>query len=143
MGLIAALLIGAIFGSGIAVAGMINPAKVMNFFDIIGAWDPSLGFVMGGALAVTLIGYRLVLRRPAPFWGGQFHLPEPQGIDRSLVLGSALFGMGWGIAGFCPGGALPALGLFRPEALVFVLTMLAGIVMARIWRGRITARSKT
>ncbi|NPD14202.1 YeeE/YedE family protein [Xinfangfangia sp. D13-10-4-6] len=131
MPLLAALLIGMIFGSGIVLAGMANPAKVLNFFDIAGSWDPSLAFVMGGALAVTLIGYRFVLRRLRPAFDQGFHLPARAAIDRRLVGGSALLGIGWGIAGFCPGGAIPALGLLRPEPLLFVATLLAGMLAAR------------
>lgn len=135
MGLIAALLAGVIFGLGIVLAGMANPAKILNFFDVAGTWDPSLAFVMGGALAVTFLGYRLVLRRPAPMCDSQFHLPKAREIDRPLVLGSMLFGIGWGIAGFCPGGAIPALGMGQPKALIFVVTMLLGILLARTLRG--------
>ena len=132
MVVISALLIGLVFGAGIALSGMANPAKVLNFFDLAGNWDPSLAFVMGGALAVTLAGYRLVLKRPAPLLGGRFHLPTRRDIDPGLVLGSAVFGVGWGIAGFCPGGAIPALGLMRLEPVVFVAAMVAGILLARM-----------
>ncbi len=143
MPVLSALLIGLIFGAGIAVSGMINPAKVLNFFDLAGSWDPSLAFVMGGALAVTFIGYRMVLKRSAPLCGDRFHLPARRDIDAALVGGSALFGIGWGIAGFCPGGAIPALGLLRPEPVVFVAAMLAGIALARLLRGRGAGRSAT
>ena len=102
MRLLSAFAIGLIFGLGIAVSGMINPAKVLNFFDLAGTWDPSLAFVMGGALAVAIPGYRLVLRKPAPAFDNSFQLPDTRVIDRRLVLGSATFGVGWGIAGFCP-----------------------------------------
>lgn len=130
-----ALLAGLVFGAGIAVSGMINPAKIMNFFDLFGTWDPSLAFVMGGALLVTAIGYRLVFKRGAPLLDTRFHVPSGRRIDSPLLAGSAVFGIGWGITGFCPGGALPALGLFEPDALVFVLSMLAGIALARTLRG--------
>ena len=131
MPLLAAGLIGMIFGSGILLAGIANPAKVLNFFDIAGSWDPSLAFVMAGALAVTFLGYRFVLRRPRPVFDVKFHLPTRRDIDPALVGGSALFGVGWGIAGFCPGGALPALGTLRPEALAFVASMILGLFIAR------------
>ncbi|EXL08552.1 hypothetical protein BG46_03340 [Brucella anthropi] len=134
MPIVIALVIGALFGSGIAISGMANPAKVLNFFDVAGAWDPSLAFVMGGALAVAFVGYRLVLKRPAPLCDVKFHLPTRRDIDAELVGGSALFGIGWGIAGFCPGGSVPALGLGEPDALVFVVSMLAGIMIARSLR---------
>lgn len=132
--IVSALVIGLIFGAGIAVSGMANPAKVLNFFDFAGNWDPSLAFVMGGALAVTALGYAFVLRRPAPLFDMRFHLPARRDIDRPLVAGSAVFGIGWGITGFCPGGSLPALGLGHGEALVFVASMVAGIALARAAR---------
>ena len=128
---LAALIAGLIFGTGIAVSGMINPAKVLNFFDIAGTWDPSLVFVMGAALLVAVIGYRLVLKRPRPVFDIMFHLPTRRDLDPALIGGSAIFGIGWGIAGFCPGGALPALGLFQPDAVIFVGAMIAGIAIAR------------
>lgn len=131
MPILAALIAGLIFGAGIAVSGMINPAKVLNFFDIAGTWDASLIFVMGGALLVTMIGYRLVLRRAQPLFDKMFHLPTRRDLDPALIGGSAVFGIGWGIAGFCPGGALPALGLFQPDAAIFVGAMIAGIALAR------------
>ncbi len=132
MRIIAAYLSGLIFGLGIAVSGMINPAKVLNFFDVAGTWDPSLILVMGGALLVTFIGYRLVFRRSHPIFGSRFHLPGRDDIDRRLIGGSALFGIGWGIAGFCPGASLPALGSGRSEVFIFVASLTAGILIARL-----------
>ena len=129
-------LAGLIFGAGIVIGGMANPAKVLNFFDLAGRWDPSLAFVMGGALAVTGVGYHFVLRRPAPLAESAFHLPVRRDIDRSLVAGSAVFGIGWGLAGFCPGGAIPALGLGRIEAAAFVAALVAGLAVGRLLRGR-------
>ncbi len=131
MRLISALLTGLVFGTGIVIAGMANPAKVLNFFDVAGTWDPSLAFVMGGALTVTAIGYRLVLRRPGPLFAARFRMPTRTDIDGRLIGGSALFGVGWGIAGFCPGGALPALGTGRLDVVLFVLAVIVGIVIAR------------
>lgn len=125
-------LIGALFGIGIVVSGMGNPAKVVNFFDVMGDWDPSLMFVMGGALAVTLPGYRLVFGRGRPLFGREFLVPLGRQIDGRLVGGAAVFGVGWGIAGFCPGGALPVLGAFEPSVWVFTGALVAGIVTARI-----------
>ncbi|WP_338607229.1 YeeE/YedE family protein [Pelagibacterium nitratireducens] len=133
-------LIGLIFGSGIAVSGMANPAKVLNFFDFAGSWDPSLALVMGGALAVTAIGYFFVLKRPAPVFDKTFHLPTSREIDLPLVAGSAIFGIGWGITGFCPGGSIPALGLGEPDAFIFVAAMIGGIVLARSARQFLTNR---
>ena len=109
MRLIFAYAIGLVFGVGISFSGMANPAKVLNFFDVAGTWDPSLMFVMGGALVVTFIGYRLVLRQPQPLLDGVFQIPARKDIDVNLIGGAAIFGIGWGISGFCPGGALPAL----------------------------------
>jgi uncharacterized membrane protein YedE/YeeE len=125
-------LIGAIFGLGIAISGMANPAKVLNFFDVAGTWDPSLIFVMGGALITTAIGYRLVFgARKTPVFDREFHLPINKTIDARLVGGSAAFGVGWGIAGFCPGGAIPALGFGGVSVIAFVGAMVIGIVLAR------------
>ena len=126
-----ALVSGLVFGCGILLSGMANPAKILNFFDVSGTWDPSLAFVMAGALAVTFIGYRLVWRGAGPLAGEKFVLPAARQIDRRLILGSAVFGIGWGISGFCPGGAIPGLGLGRWEVFVFVAAMLAGLVLAR------------
>ena len=131
MRLLTAFLIGLVFGTGIAVSGMINPAKVLNFFDIAGSWDPSLAFVMGGALITTFAGYRLILRRPSPVLAPVFQLPAARRIDARLIGGAAVFGIGWGIAGFCPGGALPALGTGAWQAFVFVAALIAGIQLAR------------
>ncbi len=140
---ITAALIGLIFGTGIALSGMINPAKVLNFFDLAGTWDPSLAFVMGGALTVTAIGYKLVLKRDLPLLGDKFHLPTARDIDLPLVGGSAAFGIGWGISGFCPGGAIPAIGLGETPALIFVGAMFAGIAGARALRMNLAARRVT
>ncbi|MCB1385397.1 MAG: YeeE/YedE family protein [Nitratireductor sp.] len=130
---VSAFLIGAVFGLGIALAGMANPAKVLNFFDLAGSWDPSLVFVMGGALVTTAIGYRIVFgARQKPVLEAAFNVPASRVIDRYLVGGSALFGIGWGIAGFCPGGAIPALGLGYGETFQFVGAMIAGILAARL-----------
>lgn len=135
MRLVYIFLIGALFGMGIVVSGMGNPAKVVNFFDVTGTWDASLMFVMGGALLVTAVGYRFVLGRKAPLFGPDFHLPLARQIDGRLLAGSATFGVGWGIAGFCPGGALPVLGAFEPSVWVFTGAMIAGIFAARLLPG--------
>ncbi len=135
MRIFTALLIGMVFGVGIAIAGMINPAKIFNFFDVAGTWDPLLAFVMGGALIVTAIGYRLVWTGHAPIFDATFHLPTRKDLDPPLIGGAALFGVGWGIAGFCPGGAIPAMGLGESQAFVFVAAMLAGIWGMRALRG--------
>ena len=132
MKLVFAWITGLVFGSGIAISGMIDPAKVLNFFDIAGSWDPSLAFVMGGAVVVAFIGYRLVLRRRAPLFESRFQVPTASAIDMRLVGGSALFGIGWGIAGFCPGAAIPALGTGRWEVLLFLASVAGGIGLRRI-----------
>ena len=134
--LISSLALGLVFGLGIAISGMIDPAKIMNFFDFAGTWDPSLALVMIGGLAVSLPGYRLVLGRGEPLFAGAFSLPDTHRIDAALVGGSALFGVGWGLSGFCPGGAIPALGLGRVEPYLFVAGMAAGMIIARALRSR-------
>jgi len=134
MRLITALLLGLIFGAGITFGGMINPAKVLNFFDFAGTWDPSLAFVMGAALVVTGLGYRFVLRRPAPVFDTGFHLPQKRSLDPALIGGAVLFGIGWGIAGFCPGGAVPALGLGEGKAFLFMAAMITGIGAGKLLR---------
>lgn len=132
MRILSALIIGLIFGLGISISGMANPAKVLNFFDIFGTWDPSLAFVMAGALAVNIPGYRLAFRRPAPVIEPAFQIPDKRVIDRRLVLGSATFGIGWGIAGFCPGGALPVISTLEPGVLVFIAALIVGMLVARL-----------
>jgi uncharacterized protein len=137
---ISALLAGLVFGLGIVISGMANPAKVLNFFDIAGTWDASLAFVMGGALATAAIGYRFVFGALAkPLFEPSFSLPQNRGIDRNLVGGSALFGIGWGVAGFCPGGAVPALGFGGLPALLFILAMIAGLIIGRLLKQRTSA----
>jgi len=131
-------LIGLIFGLGIMISGMANPAKVINFFDVAGSWDPSLIFVMGGALVVTFIGYRLIFGKgpEKPVMDATFHVPQNSTIDARLLGGSAVFGVGWGIAGFCPGGALPAVGSLKPEVLIFTAALIAGIFIAKALQAR-------
>lgn len=124
-------LTGALFGTGIAMSGMANPAKVINFFDVAGSWDPSLAFVMGGAVFVTFIGYRLVLQRPRPVYEPTFDVPTNRKLDAKLLTGAGVFGVGWGIAGFCPGGALPALGTLDSRVIIFVAALIAGMLATR------------
>lgn len=142
MRLIVTYLIGLIFGVGISISGMANPAKVLNFFDVAGIWDPSLAFVMGGALAVTFVGYRYVLRRPAPVLSAAFQLPTRRDLDLPLIGGSAVFGVGWGIAGFCPGGALPALGTGVTDVFLFTGALMVGIFVAKLAQNRISQRAQ-
>ena len=121
------LLAGLVFGFGLILSGMANPAKVLGFLDLFGRWDPSLGLVMGGAVAVASVVFFLARRRTVSLLGAAMRLPTATHIDRRLVVGSVLFGVGWGIAGFCPGPALVALGMGEGKAVLFVLAMLAGM----------------
>ena len=127
--LLSALLAGLVFGLGLIVSGMANPAKVLGFLDLAGAWDPSLVFVMAGAVAVGFVAFRLAGRRTLSFIGAEMKLPLARRVDRRLMAGSALFGVGWGIAGFCPGPALVALGMGEPKAALFVAAMLVGMAV--------------
>jgi uncharacterized protein len=121
--------VGLLFGLGLILSGMTDPGKVLGFLDLFGAWDPSLAFVMGGAILVGMGAFAVAKRRTTSFLGGAMHLPQRRDIDRRLVLGSLTFGVGWGLAGFCPGPALVSLGALQPKALVFVLAMLAGMAI--------------
>jgi len=126
-----ALLAGLLFGAGVTVSGMVNPMKVQNFMDILGRWDPTLLFVMGGALAVTYAGYRLVLRAPRPRFAAAFVIPSLQGIDERLIGGAVVFGLGWGLTGLCPGPAIASLVFGYWPSVLFVLAMAAGMMLAR------------
>jgi len=130
MRLLTAFGFGLLFGCGILISGMGNPAKVLNFFDFAGTWDPSLAFVMGGALLVTAIGYRLVFKMNGPVFGEGFSLPAKTDLDARLIGGSAVFGIGWGLSGFCPGGLIPVIGL-GTAPLITALAIAAGILAAR------------
>ncbi|MBI2717882.1 MAG: YeeE/YedE family protein [Rhizobiales bacterium] len=136
MPVLLSLVVGTVFGAGLALSDMVNPARVLNFFDLAGSWDPTLAFVMGGALATTFVGYRLVFARGASLTGGSFNLPTAKQVDLPLVGGAALFGLGWGLAGFCPGPALAALVSLKPQVFLFVAATAAGMVATRAWRGR-------
>jgi len=125
--IVTSLLAGLVFGLGLIVSGMANPAKVLGFLDLAGAWDPSLALVMAGAISVGAIAFAVAGRRTTSLIGAEMKLPTARHIDRRLVVGSTLFGMGWGIAGFCPGPGLVALGMGEVKALVFVAAMLAGM----------------
>ena len=134
--IIAALFAGLLFGAGLLVGGMTQPSKVIGFLDFAGAWDPSLAFVMAGAIGVFLPLFRLIQRRSAPLFDAAFSLPTKTDLDSPLVLGAALFGAGWGLAGYCPGPALTALGSLTPPAFVFAGSMFAGFAMKRVWDRR-------
>ncbi len=139
MRLLASYAVGLLFGLGIVISGMGDPAKVVNFFDVAGAWDPSLAFVMAGALGVAFVGYRLTFRRARPIFEARFSLPPAGVVDARLVGGSALFGVGWGIAGFCPGGALPMLGTGVIDVFLFVAALVAGMQATRLIARRAAA----
>lgn len=126
-----ALLVGVVFGLGLAVAGMTNPMKVLAFLDIAGDWDPSLMLVLGSAVAVSFVGFRVVLRRQRPVFDEGFALPTRSDLDRPLIAGAALFGVGWGLVGYCPGPAIASLGFGNAEALWFVPAMLLGMFLSR------------
>lgn len=129
MQLFSALLAGLVFGIGLLVSGMTNPAKVLGFLDLAGAWDPSLAFVMGGAVAVGVVAFALAGRRERALLGDPIRLPTATRIDRRLVLGSLAFGVGWGLAGFCPGPALASLMTGHHKAIVFTAAMVAGMIV--------------
>lgn len=125
------LISGLLFGFGLLLSGMADPAKVQNFLDLYGTWDPSLAFVMGGAIAVTMPGFWLVTRRHKPFFNDVFHLPTRTDFDARLITGAAIFGVGWGLGGFCPGPAMTALPLAAEGTLIFVTTMLTGMAASK------------
>ncbi len=124
---LAALMAGLVFGAGLVISGMSNPQKVLNFLDITGSWDPSLIFVMGGAMLTTLVGYRLIFAREKPLFDSRFHRPTTTNIDKRLLGGAVIFGVGWGLSGFCPGPAWTALPLMASGAIVFIVAMLVSM----------------
>ena len=127
---VVALFIGAQFGFALALSGMTDPLKILGFLDVTGSFDPTLLFVLGGALTVTFIGYRLIRGRHSPVCDTRFHLPTATAIDMPLLTGAAVFGIGWGLAGYCPGPALAALACGRVESVIFVVAMFAGMAAA-------------
>jgi uncharacterized protein len=129
------LIAGLLFGLGLVISGMANPAKVLNFLDVTGVFDPSLALVMAGAAGVTLLGYRLARRRQKPLFDERFHYPARTGIDGRLIAGAAIFGLGWGLAGFCPGPALASLWSTGVSAPLFVACMLVGFWFERLFAG--------
>lgn len=129
-------LTGLVFGLGLIVSGMANPAKVLGFLNVGGAWDPSLALVMAGAIAVGMVAFYFAKKRTLSLMGAEMKLPTASPIDRRLLMGSALFGFGWGIAGFCPGPGLVALGMGESKALVFVAAMLVGMLVFELLEQR-------
>lgn len=134
---LSALVSGLVFGIGMAISGMTSTERVQGFLDLAGAWDPTLAFVMGGGLIVTFIGYKFVLKNPSPIFADTFHLPTRTDIDKALLIGAVLFGAGWGLVGYCPGPAIAGLSYAYPTTLLFVPTMLVGLLLARVISKRI------
>ncbi len=129
---VAAAIAGVVFGVGLAVSQMVNPAKVLGFLDIAGSWDPSLAFVMGGAVAVTWVAFRYVARRPSPVLGGEFALPRDTAIDARLLGGAALFGVGWGLVGLCPGPAIASVAFGNLDSVLFIGAMVLGMALVNL-----------
>ena len=134
---------GLVFGFGLSLSGMLDPARIQGFLDIFGRWDPSLAFVMGGGLLVNLIAFRFILRRKAPLFAPSFALPQKTKLDPRLIGGAALFGVGWGLGGFCPGPALVSLASGATPVLAFVLSMLAAMALFDALDSRATERALT
>lgn len=132
----ASFLVGVIFACGLGLSGMTNPNKVLAFLDVTGAWDPSLIFVMLGAIAVNMLLSRLILKRAAPLLDTSWHLPKKHELDRPLLAGASLFGIGWGLAGFCPGPAFTTLGYGKVEISIFVGAMIFGGIVHHFWQRR-------
>lgn len=141
-GLSVSLLAGLLFGAGLALSGMTHPQKVQGFLDVAGAWDPSLLFVLGGAVGVTAVAFRFVLKRPAPVFAGRFHLRTGAKVDLPLLAGAAIFGVGWAIGGYCPGPAVALIGAPNRELWIFLPALLAGAVLHRLSRPRQAVRPR-
>jgi uncharacterized membrane protein YedE/YeeE len=126
------ILIGLLFGWGLLISGMTDPGKIFGFLDLAGKWDPSLAFVMGGAVLVGIMGFAVARKRTTSFLGTAMHLPTRSDIDRRLIAGALTFGAGWGLAGFCPGPALVTMSAGEPKALLFVISMIAGMLLFNV-----------
>lgn len=125
------LLSGFLFGAGLTISGMVNPAKILNFLDLTGQFDATLIFVMGAGLIISTIGYQLIFKRGKPFFDDKFHLPTSELIDAKLIGGAALFGLGWGLSGFCPGPAIASLVFGYQQSFIFVAAMIVGTFLVR------------
>lgn len=132
MNRISEFFIGLLFGWGLLISGMTDPGKVLGFLDLAGEWDPSLAFVMGGAILVGVAGFAVAKKRTSSFLGSAMHLPTSRDIDRRLIIGSLTFGAGWGLAGFCPGPGLVTMGSGEPKAALFVLAMISGMALFEV-----------
>jgi uncharacterized membrane protein YedE/YeeE len=126
---LAVFFVGLIFALGLGISGMTRPEKVIGFLDVFGNWDPSLMFVMGSSILIHLISYRIILKRQSPLLTSTWNLPQNKNITSSLIAGSALFGMGWGLAGYCPGPSITSLATFQFQPLIFVLSMISGMLL--------------
>jgi uncharacterized protein len=133
--IVLALISGILFGVGLTLSQMTNPDKVIGFLDLAGNWDPSLIFVMLGALTVTTLSFRIILKRPSPLFDKGFYLSSKSAVDKTLLIGAAIFGIGWGISGYCPGPSVAGLGLGNFEAIVMVAAIYMGFIAHRIYRG--------
>ena len=133
-----ALFAGLIFSIGLSLSEMINPDRVLGFLDLFGHWDPALAFVLGGAVVVTMITFRFILKRTHPLLDKEFYLPAKESLDFALIAGAVLFGVGWGLYGYCPGPALAAISYLEPMNGLFVVSLLAGTLAARWWVSRQT-----
>ena len=134
--IIAGLLTGFLFGLGLCLSGMTNPAVILGFLDLAGDWNPALVFVMAAGVTVTFLGYRLLVPKTRPLWASRFSLPTARAIDAPLLTGAAIFGVGWGLAGYCPGPAVASLASGRAAVMLFVAAMAAGMIFVRWMRGR-------
>ena len=128
------LISGVLFGFGLAISSMINPAKIVGFLDITGNWDPSLAFVMGGAVFVTAVTFRIILNRPTPMFANKFELPSKVDLDGKLIFGAAIFGIGWAISGLCPGPAISSIIFLDENLLIFISSLLLGSFIGKKWR---------
>lgn len=133
MNIISALLAGILFGCGLTISQLINPNKIINFLDVTGNWDPSLLLVMVSSLSITWLGYLFVLKKSKPIFCTEFNLPKKKSVDFPLVIGAAIFGTGWGLAGYCPGPGLTALGLGILDAIYFVCGMVLSALVMKFW----------
>ena len=138
--LVSSLLIGFLFAIGLGVSGMTKPEKVVSFLDIFGNWDPSLICVMGGALLVHILLNKLIMKRSTPVFSSKFHIPNRRDINSKLIIGSTLFGIGWGLVGYCPAPAITSLSSMTLNPIVFVISLLVGMALFILWEKKVTAK---